>query len=135
MVADYRTVQAETTLDRLRTIMRENPSAELYVVDLDGKVTGLVDLAAVGTALFEPGLDPRVVVADLARPVPDAIEASDTFDAAIRRLREAAVEHLPVVADRESRVMVGVVHLRDAVQAHNRLLLAARAEEHGERQG
>jgi CIC family chloride channel protein len=41
-------------------------------------------------------------------------------------------EHFAVVADRESRRVVGFVHQVDVMAAYNRALIAARAEERGE---
>jgi len=133
MVEDYQSVQADTTLERLKSLMREAPRAEFYVVDREGAVTGLLSFADINVAIFESGLDKLIVAADAAHRVEDVIAAQETLESGIRRLRDSGAEHLPVVADRRSRTMVGVLHLRDAVQAHNRLLLAARAEEHGER--
>ena len=41
-------------------------------------------------------------------------------------------DYLPVVDDTEQRRVVGVLHHKDLLLAHNRALLEARAEERGE---
>jgi pyruvoyl-dependent arginine decarboxylase (PvlArgDC) len=41
-------------------------------------------------------------------------------------------DSLPVVTDRESRTVVGILHHKTALMAYNQALLRARAEEHNE---
>lgn len=133
MVESFRSIQADAPFERLTEMFREAAQPEIYVLDQEGAVLGEVEFADVSGAIFEPGHDTPALAADALRRVKDVIASDETLESAIRRLRQAGVNRLPVVVDRHTRTMTGVVRLDDAVQAHNRLLIAARAEEHGER--
>ncbi len=59
------------------------------------------------------------------------LTAEDDLNAALKLMRAEHEEHVPVVADRERRTLVGFVHERDVLVAYNRALLEQRAEAGG----
>ncbi|MBL28966.1 MAG: chloride channel protein [Rhodospirillaceae bacterium] len=133
MVESFRSIQAEAPFKQLTEMFREAAQPEVYVLDQEGVVIGEVEFSDVGPAIFRPDSDTRSRAVDASRRLKNVIASDETLESAIQRLRQAGVDRLPVVVDRRTRVMIGVLRLQDAVQTHNRLLIAARAEEHGER--
>ena len=73
-----------------------------------------------------------VTARDIALIDPDVVTPDSDADTAIGLIRASGEEQLPVVADRESRRLIGVVRLVDLYMRYNRILLRARAEVRGE---
>ena len=60
------------------------------------------------------------------------LAADEEVRRAMRLMDSAGESHIPVVADRDSKRVVGFVHEHDVVLAYHRALLQARAEERGD---
>ena len=118
-----------TVIEALRTA----PHGLVFVVDEEGRLKGVIsvaDLAPVADSVA-PGSVP-VIAADIADANPVYLEAGDDPRRALRLMDARMGSHLPVVRDKESMRMVGVVDVHELVLAYHKALLQARAEERGE---
>src|SRR5579875_1598903 len=133
MRTTYATVRPDAPLDAVVEALRSAPHGIVFVVDAEGALKGVIsvaDLAPVADSVIPGGLP--LVAADLATPRPIVLEASDDPRRAIRLMEARVGSHLPVVRDKASMHMMGVVDVHELVLAYHKALLQARAEERGE---
>lgn len=118
-------------LDQLHAKLRESPHGEVYVVDDDGMLRGIVNYADMNAALMSPEDEDRpTIVGQLAHASGDLLTVSDSLEQAMRMLEGTERQSVAVVASRDSMLLRGTVNALDVTRAHNDALLSARAEEH-----
>lgn len=118
-------------LDQLHAKLRESPHGEVYVVDGDNMLRGIVNYADMNAALLSPDDENRpATVGDLAHASGDVLTVSDSLEQAMRLLEGTERQSVAVVASRDSMALRGTVNALDVTRAHNDALLSARAEEH-----
>jgi CIC family chloride channel protein len=128
------TVRPGAGLAEVVDALRGAPYGLVFVTDEDNILSGVItvtDLAPVADSVAQPGLP--VIAADVASLKPLVLEAEDNPHRALRLMETSPWSHLPVVQDKASMRLVGVVDIHDLVLAYHRALLQARAEERGER--
>lgn len=119
------------SLDQLHAKLRESPHGEVYVVDDDNMLRGIVNYADMNAALLSPDDENRpTTVGDLAHASGDVLTVSDSLEQAMRLLEGTERQSVAVVASRDSMALRGTVNALDVTRAHNDALLSARAEEH-----
>ena len=127
------TVDAAIKLTDLRRRIVRAPSGVVFVTDKEGRLEGMITMADLSEALFDLSLDELVTVGEMARPPHDFVEAGISLDQAVTAFGEAAKEpFLPVVENRRTMKLVGILTEREVMLAQQRALLKARAEEKGE---
>lgn len=118
-------------LDQLHAKLRESPHGEVYVVDGDNMLRGIVNYADMNAALLSPEDENRPSnVGELAHASGDVLTVSDSLEQAMRLLEGTERQSVAVVASRDSMALRGTVNALDVTRAHNDALLSARAEEH-----
>jgi CIC family chloride channel protein len=133
MESRIRTVDAGTKLTDLRRRIIRAPSGVVFVTDKQGRLEGMITMADLSEALFDMSLDDLVTAGEMARPPHDFVEAGISLDRAVAAFGEAAKEpFLPVVENRRTMKLVGILTEREVMLAQQRALLKARAEEKGE---
>lgn len=118
-------------LDQLHAKLRESPHGEVYVVDENNMLRGIVNYADMNAALLSPEDENRPSnVGELAHASGDVLTVSDSLEQAMRLLDGTERQSVAVVASRDSMALRGTVNALDVTRAHNDALLSARAEEH-----
>jgi CIC family chloride channel protein len=133
MRTTYSTVRPEADLSTVIEALRNAPYGMLFVVDDKGGLHGAIsvgDLAPVADSLGANA--PPLVAEDLVEGPPVVLEAGDDPRRALKLMEARVGSHLPVVQDKASMKLVGVVDVHDLVLAYHKALLQARAEERGE---
>ena len=102
---------------------------ELFVVEGDGRLIGTITLAELAPEAFDPGLDDLIVARDIARLDPPMLANDDSLQDALGLMQSRAEEHIPVVENRLTRRIIGVVHERDVMLAYNRALVRLHRDE------
>ncbi len=100
--------------DTLRAVTRHFAASEenlYYVVDASGRLAGLVTLTDV-IRVQANGAPPDTPVTEFMAAQPIAVLADDTAVVAASAFREHGFKTLPVIADRESRRVVGTIRAR-----------------------
>lgn len=134
MTADCAVVTPGTRLETVRELLQRTTYGELFVVEkASGRFVGTITLADLSEAAFDPALDDLVNASDVCRRDPPLLEADDSLERALKVMLDAREEHVAVVAHEETRQFVGCVHEAEALLTFNRALMAAQAEERGER--
>jgi CIC family chloride channel protein len=129
----YAAVRPSAPLAEVVEVLRDSPYGMAFMVDEEGRLSGTIsvaDLAPAADGVVSGRLP--IVAADIARPHPIVLQASDDPRRALRLMEARVGSHLPVVADQQSMRMLGVVDVHDLVLAYHKALLEARAEERGE---
>lgn len=132
MARDFATVGPGTQLPELRRRIARAPHGVLFVVDGDERLLGVIALSDMSDALFDHSLDEVVKASDLARTPHTVLSQNNTLVEAVGAFGPASDPYLAVVTDKDSMALVGVLLERDFMQAQQRALMKARAEERGE---
>ncbi|MFQ5935598.1 MAG: chloride channel protein [Acidiferrobacterales bacterium] len=127
---DYAVISTSATLKQVCQLLAQKRPAALLVVDEQERLCGYLASADVVKAT----LDQRgeITAGDIARPSKNVILPHASLERALKLIAAQDEEYLPVVDDTGKSRVVGVVYHRDLIRAHNRALLAARAEERGD---
>ncbi|MGB0670654.1 MAG: chloride channel protein, partial [Rhodospirillales bacterium] len=130
-VVDFRTVAETAGLAEIRRQLLRAPEGQLYVVNGEGRLTGILTLADLAEAAFDPALDAQVQAKDAMRKGPIVLFPFDTLERALRTFRESGETQLAVVAGKEDHSLVGIVHEGSLLEAYNQALVLVRKEERG----
>ncbi len=101
----------------------------IFVVEADGSLYGAITLEDLVEAEF--AAEEAVPAERLARRLPVVLFPGEDLAAAFRRCRTYQLDHVPVVRSAKDFHLVGEVRMRDLIEAYNRALLEARAQEQG----
>ena len=132
MKRDYAAVRPDATLDEMHDRLRTARYGELFVLDEEDRLVGVVTVADLAHAPEPAEGEEPPNAAKVARCDPPMVLASDEVRKAMRLMDSAGESHLPVISDAETRHVVGFLHEHDVVLAYHRALLQARAEERGD---
>jgi chloride channel protein, CIC family len=128
----YASVTPDTPIAQVRLKLQAAPWGELFVVDADGGLCGVITYADLHEAAFDTSHDSELIADNVARSVPAILLVGDHLEAAVKAFTVTGEPHIPVVADKKSMVLRGLVHEHEAMLAYQRALDQARAEERGE---
>ncbi|NIA68668.1 chloride channel protein [Pelagibius litoralis] len=128
----YSAVAPDTPIAQVRLKLQSAPWGELFVVEEDGSLCGVITYADLHEAAFDTSHDSEIIAANVARAVPAVLQIGDHLEAAVKVYNLTGEPHVPVVTDKKSMLMRGLVHEHQVMLAYQRALDLARAEERGE---
>ncbi|MDJ0947648.1 MAG: chloride channel protein [Alphaproteobacteria bacterium] len=128
----FDSIAPDASLEEVRRCLISSTNGELFVTAEDGRLEGAITFAEIGEAAFDESADQGRTALDIARRNPPFLQAGDDLDSVMRRIGGIGEPHVAVVADKDSMVMVGLVHEREIMLAYQRAIAQARAEERGE---
>ena len=128
----YASVTPTTPIAEVRLRLQSAPWGELYVLDEDGGLSGVISYADLHEAAFDTSHDAELIADNVARSVPAILLVGDHLETAVKAFTVTGEPHIPVVADKKSMVLRGLVHEHEVMLAYQRALNQARAEERGE---
>jgi Kef-type K+ transport system membrane component KefB len=112
------TISAGLSLNDLIKVVAETNCFFYPVIDLAGKLTGVITLEGIRNTFATQELNDWLVALDLAEPVTERAVAGMPLSNAFERAKEMDVEFLPVVTVDDSDKYVGILSIRTA---HRRL--------------
>jgi CIC family chloride channel protein len=127
MTGIYSTIGPETPLATLRDRLEEAHWGKLLVVDEEGRLEGIVTFSELHGLAFDTSRDGELSARDVARQHPTALLADDDLETAVTVFGATGEAHLPVIADRESRRLLGIAHEHEVFLAYHRALSDAQA--------
>ena len=128
----YSAVSPDTPIAEVRLKLQSAPWGELFVVEDDHSLCGVITYADLHEAAFDTSHDSELSARDVARAVPAVLQISDHLEAAVKVYNLTGEPHVPVVSDKKSMLMRGLAHEHAVMLAYQRALDMARAEERGE---
>ncbi|WP_299436280.1 chloride channel protein [uncultured Rhodospira sp.] len=133
VVAHPPTLAADATLEAVAAAFRQHGSDTLFVTEGETRrLLGTITLADVAEVLLRPDTAQDRTALDLAFTDPPVLALSDSLDQAMDLLEDHQHTPCPVVRDRASMVLAGVVHERHVTRAYADALSRLRAEDRGE---
>lgn len=125
MASDVPRLQQRADLSQVRATLAEGDSGELYVVDAQGRLTGLISILHLTRQ--DRALAPGMVAGDVMIRDPLVAREEEHVGDVLDRMESRGLIHLPVVAppDRpgEPGRLLGVIHQREIMAAYHRALL------------
>lgn len=94
---------------------------DVFVVDGDKKLIGIITLKDVRQALMDHDLVDLLIAQDLIMQVP-VIRGSDPLSMAIQKIKQYDIENIPVVAEGADNEFIGIITHRDIIESYNRLI-------------
>ncbi|WP_193367673.1 chloride channel protein [Pelagibius marinus] len=128
----YSAVTPQTPIAEVRLKLQAAPWGELFVVDEEGVLSGVITYADLHEAAFDTSHDSELIASNVARNVPAMLQIGDHLESAVEVFNVTGEPHIPVVGDKKTMVMRGLVHEHEVMLAYQRALNQARAEERGE---
>lgn len=126
MRAEQLTVAPDLELPPLLDLLVGSRRNHAYVVDPSGRFLGAVSLHDAVRAAGEAGRDAGLRAADVLEPRFEATFPDEPLERVLERLARQSCERIPVLADRDSRRLLGTVSRRDILGLYGRELVAAR---------
>jgi CIC family chloride channel protein len=126
MRKDYVTVGPAAHLPEIRRKLVASHFGTVFVVGDDQVLQGAVNLSDLSDAAFDTSLDMLLNAQDVAHVHPLALDAADDLGKAFRLMESEDEDHVPIVKDHDSMVLVGILHQRDVMHAHSRAIFTAR---------
>ncbi len=128
---DFVTIKRNETLANIKMRLLAQFGGKLLVTNDAGSLVGVITYSEISATGNDPGLDHLVLAEDICRKDPVMMEESDSLAAALTLMEQSGEDHLPVVNDRQNRIVVGVLHHRDILKTYNQALIDAQTESHG----
>jgi CIC family chloride channel protein len=126
----YATIEPAGDIQLVHTRIHESPDGEVYVVDDNNVVGAVIDYADVDNALMNREDSVPLDAAAIGQPLVDVLLPTDNLETAQEKIAATGRSTLPVVRDRVSMDLCGVLGELDIARAYNRALLQVRADEH-----
>ncbi len=123
MTRDFQVIPEHMPLRGILSIVAGSRHDYFPVVDGHGLMNGALTFQELREVLFEEGLKELVVAKDVASPPHMWLTKDDTLGTAIGLLGRRDVAALPVMEQRRSRRVVGLVKRDDVLAAYNTRLL------------
>lgn len=127
---DFLAITAETSFAELRELYRESEARAHFLVDEAGCLQGCLQPNDIKYALLDPHLSDLGRAVDIATPITSMLYPDMPLDDALKAFRGTSFRFLPVVQHADNQQLVGVVHFRDLLEAHNKALKDAQDETH-----
>ncbi len=124
MVTDVATVKEDTLVHEVAHLIHRTGHQGFPVLDGDGLLVGIITASDVRRALGE-GLR-RHPVRECETQKLTVTRAHETLEEALEKMALVEVGHLPVVAERNPRELVGILSRGDIVRAYQRKALEER---------
>lgn len=130
MRRDYVTIAPTASIDAVHTRLHGAPDGEVYVVDEESRILGVIHYPDVDLAAIEASDHKLETASDVGYVVPGLLTPEDSLEEAQRLLAASGSGIVPVVRARDNPVLCGIIGELDVSRAYNRALLRVRADEH-----
>ena len=132
MESAVQSIAIDAPMAEVRDSLKRAPWGELFVVEADGRLAGMITLNEMDEAAFDRSHDAEWTARDVTRPEPAILAMDDDLMTAVNLFSASGEAHLPVVRDRKSMTLVGMAHEHRVLTTYHQAVIRARAEERGE---
>ncbi len=130
LATDFETISERTSIAEIKIMFTRLTHGTFVVVDDGEQLIGTISFADLKHIGFDTTLDSLINARDVAHSQAPAPLPDDTLEDVLAVMDVSGEEHLAVIEANDARRVLGVVHHRDVLQAYNKALLQAQAEEH-----
>ena len=128
METGFKTITPDADLTAVEQALRAHPEADLYVVDSDQKLLGVITLAGAWDTL-KAGTNQTA--ADLATQPEHILTEETDLNQGFEIIEEFVGVSIPVVENTQTQRLTGIIHEANIIQAYNEAVKTARGEEQG----
>ncbi len=132
MESAVQSIAIDAPMAEVRDSLKRAPWGELFVVEADGRLAGMITLNEMDEAAFDRSHNAEWTARDVTRPEPAILAMDDDLMTAVNLFSASGEAHLPVVRDRKSMTLVGMAHEHRVLTTYHQAVIRARAEERGE---
>ncbi len=113
------TINEGATLNLIMDMFKKNNVSYLHMVDAGGHLTGIISFRDIRPILDEE-IPPSLIIArDIATLKVKTITPEDTIQAALRLMSSKGISQLPVIKDKDSRILVGCLREKNVISAYD----------------
>lgn len=114
-------VDKVTTLRQLMSLMSGSSHSVFFIVDEDDRLSGYVTLNDLRRLIQDTEVLSELIIAgDIAHECHSVLTDDDTLDRAMDLFAQEGIDELPVVRNRDDRILTGTVWRQDVIEAYNR---------------
>ena len=117
MSSEYAAVTVSAGMKAVRENLQSAPHAELFVVQSDQTLHGTITLSDLSGTAFDTSMDNILNAGDVARLHPPVLAVGDSIERALNLMQDVGEEHIGVVENYDSLILVGFVHEVDVMLA------------------
>jgi len=115
------TVNEDTTLNELMTLMARSNHSVFFIVNDDEELTGYVTLNDLRKLMPDSrSLAHLIIAGDIAHDCDFALTANDTLNRSMELFVAEGIEELPIVKDKDAFKPVATLWRQDVIEAYNR---------------
>lgn len=130
MDTNFQTIHQDDNLNDLIKLIIEGRHFYFPVVDDNGRMTGIISLQDVKSALFEEDIREFVKVGYASSKKVFTLKPSDHLGKANEFFYRKDIKELPVVSEEDNRKVIGMIGKDDIMEAYQRELLKRSKVEH-----
>jgi CIC family chloride channel protein len=123
MKSTYSTINPWATFEELIQLFISNPTNYLYIHDGNYKLEGVITFSDIKSFIREEELAELVRAFDVATTDLVAVSPEDDLYTALNRFGYKNVEQLPVIENRITGKLIGVIYRKDLLQAYQKTII------------
>ncbi|MFO0919895.1 MAG: chloride channel protein [Planctomycetaceae bacterium] len=122
-LTERKAVPESLSLREILKLLPESRQNYFPVIDAGDKLAGIFSTDDVRSYLYDETIWQVAVARDIMTTNILSVSPDDDLNTALRRFTELNLDELPVLADQESRRLVGMLRRKDVIGVYNRRLL------------
>lgn len=123
MNRNFSSIKESDTLDKIMDRIKEQESYHFPVIDAKGNLSGLLSLGNLRNVFRESQLDSFILAKDLASSLGKILYQDQPLREAFDIFNKRELDYLPVVEDKNSKKVVGIIEYYHLVELVNRRLI------------
>ncbi len=127
MNAEFDVFREDTRFRDILTIMAKSKAYYFPCVDAGGRMTGIISVQDIRQFMLDAELADVVVAKDMAAHKVISLKPDENLNDAMEKFAVRDLDELPVVADRETNIVVGMLRRKDVITAYKRAMIQASA--------
>ncbi len=127
MNTQFDVVREDTRFREILAIMAKSKAYYFPCVDAGGRMTGIISVQDIRQFMLDEELADVVVAKDMAAPKVIFLMPDENLNDAMEKFSVRDLDELPVVADRETNIVVGMLRRKDVITAYKKAVIQASA--------
>jgi len=124
------TILENTRLVDVINCLKTQDASYLHVVSESNELIGIISFRDIRPVLQEEALKRLVIARDVATTDVTTIRPSDNVQLALQEMGSRGISQLPVVAEDDSKKVIGTLSKRDVLAAYDKAVLHREIEEY-----